>query len=314
MCKISKNYHRYPIFFQKIEQIVNYLVPTIKQSFTNTELFNIFKRNKRFLLFLLEKKIIEIDENIFNLIYEKYDSLYFYPEIQPFLKKDTIKNKLLEIDSDIFSEYEEKRQNGENDSYICQLIRNDSIEDFVSYVNRNNFSLSNTIKPSIFETNPFLIKQENQTLIEYAAFFGSIQIFQYLRFNNVRLKPSLWLYAIHGKNGEIIHLLEENDVKLTDLLCTECYEEAIKCHHNDIANYFKIKYMNDGNDCQKFDYCYRYFNYELFQENAFHNFSSFCFFCKYNYKTLVKLYFKNENEINFIENSKVFNHLFFGFI
>ena len=97
----------------------------------------------------------------------------------------------------------EKRKKGENDSYICKLIQNDSVEDFVSHVTKNNYSLRSKIVPSIYETNSFLIKNSEPSLIEYAVFFGSIKIFQYLRFNNVDLTQSLWIYTIHGNNPEI---------------------------------------------------------------------------------------------------------------
>ena len=60
------------------------------------------------------------------------------------------------------------------------------------------------------------MKNKNTTLIEYSAFYGSIQIFNFLRMNNVELSPSLWLYAIHGNNAELIHLLEENKVEPKD--------------------------------------------------------------------------------------------------
>ena len=30
--------------------------------------------------------------------------------------------------------------------------------------------------------------------------------------NNAELAPSLWLYAIHGRNYDIIHFLEANDI------------------------------------------------------------------------------------------------------
>lgn len=86
--------------------------------------------------------------------------------------------------------FNQKRKIGENDSYLCQIIRQDSIEDFISHVNRLNMSLHIKIKRSAFETNTFLIMND-PTLIEYATFFGSIQILQYLRMNNVELTPSL---------------------------------------------------------------------------------------------------------------------------
>ena len=74
------------------------------------------------------------------------------------------------------------------------------------YINKTNFSVFNEIEPSIFETNPILMN-ENVTLIEYATFYGSIQIVQYLVNNKVELTESLWLYAIHSNNQEMIDFL-----------------------------------------------------------------------------------------------------------
>lgn len=51
---------------------------------------------------------------------------------------------------------------------------------------KTNLSLHLKIKKSVFESNSFLLDIE-PTLIEYAAFFGSIQIFRYLRYNDVAL-------------------------------------------------------------------------------------------------------------------------------
>ena len=146
---------------------------------TNDEIFNQFESNKRLLLFLIKEKIIQFDENICLKIEVKKEkngikySNYFLPEMNKPLKKSEEEN-----DENLmnFYEYEEKRQEGENDSYICSLIRKDSVEEFVSYVNRSHLSLSIEIKPSIFETNSFL-NSHNPILIEYASFFGSIKIF-----------------------------------------------------------------------------------------------------------------------------------------
>ena len=67
------------------------------------------------------------------------------------------------------------------------------------------FNGFNKISSSFYETNSFLLKKKTISLIEYSAFFGSIQIFQFLVFNNVDLNDDLWFYAIHGKNAEIIY-------------------------------------------------------------------------------------------------------------
>ena len=53
------------------------------------------------------------------------------------LEKKSMKNvqqELLYINENIFENYEDKRQEGENDSYIYSLIRYDSIEEFISYI------------------------------------------------------------------------------------------------------------------------------------------------------------------------------------
>ncbi|KAK8842396.1 hypothetical protein M9Y10_025979 [Tritrichomonas musculus] len=294
--KISKNHQRNPDFFNKIEQIIDYLKPSIIEIFSNTEIFNIFKKNKLILLLLFSKKIMTIDSNIFHYFSQSIENIhYFYPEIKPFLKQDAIdfiEKKFSQIDENIFVNFDKKRQIGENDSYICELIRNDSVKEFISYVNRTNLPLSSSIQSSFFETNPFLIKKDSISLIEYAAFFGAIQIFQYLHINKAKLKPDLWLYAIHGKNGEIIHLLEENKIKPSQF--NVCFAEAIKCHHNEIASYIQSTYFNENEKANCED-IYRYFNFEFIQDELNGSFD-FSYLCKYNYITLVKLLLNTKGE------------------
>ena len=73
--KIVNNCHRFPIFFfSKIERILQFFKEDIQKYFTNSEIFNIFKRNKRILLFLIEQQIMVIDEYIVKKITktEKY--------------------------------------------------------------------------------------------------------------------------------------------------------------------------------------------------------------------------------------------------
>lgn len=59
-----------------------------------------------------------------------------------------------QIKKEIPGNSEEMREIGENENYICELIRKDMIEDFITYVNRNKLELDLTIDDSIFETNP----------------------------------------------------------------------------------------------------------------------------------------------------------------
>ena len=280
--KISNNHHRSPDFFKKIGKILVFFSDEMKNYYSNFEIFNIFKSNKRILLLLIDEKIITIDQPIiYTITNDKYKEAnypqYFLPEIKKFNEKD-IKNDLAE-------NFEELRKSGENDNYICELIRNDSIEEFISYITEKKISLEATIEQSIFETNSFLIKNE-PTLIEYTAFYGSYNIFKYLFGNGVKFTPLLWIYATHGEKFDIIHLLEENHISPKDD-CDDCLIECIKCHHNDLENYIIDKFFkNIDSDHNVFLTALKYFNF-AFILKEFINESSFYDLCQYDYFTLV---------------------------
>ena len=186
---ISDHHQRDVYFNKKINQILQHYKDQIKQTLPNDEIIHIFESNKLIVLFLLKNDIITISEDIYKYIVRIIESngnryfYFFYPELEKYKGEEemkSIKEELLAQNPTIFEKFETKRQKGQNDSYICSLNRNDSIEEFISYLNRNNISVSSKIKLSIFETNSFLIENKNTSLIEYSAFFGSIQIFQYL--------------------------------------------------------------------------------------------------------------------------------------
>ena len=288
---IANNHHRSAFFLEKIDRILLHLTDTIKQSFSNFEIFNIFQKNVRILKFLSDNKILRLDKEIFYQISIQSNKdkffQYFYTDLCPFIKEQYY-SKYDYMQS--IENLEEKIKISENDSYICSLIRNDSVKEFITYVNKNSISLTKPIEKSLFETNSFLIKNET-TLIEYAAFFGSIQIFQYLQLNGVNLTPSLWLYAIHGKNAELIHLLESNQVEQVG----DCIKEAIKCYHNDIANYLINSSSNNEDTDQKIlEYGFHYYNYEFFA-NKINNCRVPFYLIKYNYCEIFKLFIEKKN-------------------
>ena len=64
---------------------------------------------------------------------------YFYPEISSFFEKDKYYSFNSNDSEDI---YKEKRQNGESDNYICELIRKDSIDEFITFVNKTNLDIT----------------------------------------------------------------------------------------------------------------------------------------------------------------------------
>ena len=70
--KIEKNYHHQQDFSKLVEQLFVNIKENIKHSFSNYEIFKIFKNNKRILLFLLRNNVILFDD----------------PNIQSILQKD----------------------------------------------------------------------------------------------------------------------------------------------------------------------------------------------------------------------------------
>lgn len=182
---IFNHRHRVSNFINKIERILSEMKEDIQKIFHNYEIFQFFESSKRILYFLFKEGIIIFNQDITNLmilpysIYQETNYLFFLRELKPFISDSSYRNKEKELHKnkeDIFDnieEYNKERERGENTSYISQLIREDSVEEFISYTQKHNLKLSMKINKSAFESNSFLEKKK-PTLIEYAAFFGSI--------------------------------------------------------------------------------------------------------------------------------------------
>ena len=335
--EIGKNHHRNSTFFTKIEKILSHYEEYIKQSFTNEDLLNVFEKNPPILYFLLKKNIITVDDAMIKLLHKEHQQqfiirqypgdnyeldfsqekdkyyakklisndyiYYFYLQVKSKLsenERSTIEEKLLKIDENIFDKFEEKCQIGENDSYISYLIRKDMIIEFIKYISKENISIKSNINSSIFETNP-LLKSRQATLIEYAAFFGSIQIFNYLRMNNAEITPSLWIYAIHGNNAEMIHIIEDYHIEVEDkTFYIKCLKEAIKCHHNNIAHYFENNLIEESIEMSENNfknnpiyYGFHYYNYEFIKYSENYQYLLY-YACLYDHLPIVELLFKNK--------------------
>ena len=283
--KVTKYYHRSKEFFSKLEKILLTFKDDLSHYFTNAELFNICKSNKRIILFLLEEKLItpgNIQIPNLNYKYRNYYQ-YFSPEF----------DKNQNNDNDQFFK---NRKIGENDDYVSQLIREDQVQEFIAYATKYTLKLDKTIEHSIFETNNYLINK-SPTLIEYATFFGSIQILRYLSMNNVNLTPSLWNYAVHSNSPEVIHFLEENEVEPINKDYINLIKESIKCNHNSIANYFIDKFFDFQDKSNDEDYSVlsiKYYNFSFFPEDL----TKVVYFnslCRYQYAYLVDIITSDPN-------------------
>lgn len=255
-----------------------------------SELFNIFKYNKTILLFLLQNIAqISIGPNckellLFHILNSEDKELiqFFYPEIRDLSNsaaeaeqtteteesttfdyskfKDLFAQKVQEFKLEKFIAendqnldfFNERRNEGENEAKVAQLIRNDNLDEFIEYVNSNKIKLNSKIRSdSPFETNTYLFDRE-PILLEYSAFFGSLKIFNHL-IQNIKkdeIKPKILSYSVHGCNYEIIHQLEElfglsKDATKYLPNLKDCFLESIRCHHNEIASYIQSTYLKD---------------------------------------------------------------------
>lgn len=349
LLKISNNHHRGPTFFNKIEQILLVFQKDIKNFYSNSEIFNTFMYNKRILLFLLEQRIMIMDEHIVKKIIRNYLSMnypqYFLPEIKPFMNEKWFpkydperiftENDWVEgITKELPENFYENRKTGENENQICKLIRNDLIEDFIIYIRQNNYSLKSEICSSIYETNYFInyykysrfALNSKINLIEYAAFFGSYQIFKYLHMNGIELTPSLWLFAIHGRDTNIIHLLIENHIEPTILIQREnssngketeiksyknCFLYSINFHHNDIAKYILTNFIKKKGELllETFYWSLGSYNFHFIQNDMI-NENSFVSICNNGYYLFAENLLKYKNiDINAII-TELFNKVF----
>ena len=142
------------------------------------------------------------------------------------------------------------------------------------------------------------MKEKETTLIEYAAFYGSKQIFKYLYKNQVEITPNLYIYAIHGLDEEIIHFLEENESlkqEEKNIKYIKRLKESIKCHHNYISEYIKSNFLNDD-ECIKYSnmYGFHYYNFTPIDEFKITTYEIFNYACKYDYYAIVEHFIKTK--------------------
>ena len=293
---IANNHKRNHFFLSKIKEIIVFFKDKIKQMINIYDILDVFKQNKNIILYLLESEIITA-EDFTNVIDDSISIEYkcfFYPEIKDYVNssdKIAIEQKLSELDSDTLNNFKNIRQFGENHHYICSLIRSDLISDFVFYLTLNDISPTEiSIKPSIFETNSFLIENKNITPIEYASFFGSKKIFQYLKKKGIPIKRSLLKYAIHSGDCRLIRMIEDDltDVQEYEKNNETFFVESVKCHHNEIADYMSYKIDENKRLCLSFEF-HNFYSFSAEEISNIKNEELFYISCKYDYVDLLEI-------------------------
>ena len=119
--------------------------------------------------------------------------------------------------------------------------------------------------------------------------------------NGVKIDETLWQYAVHSNNPELIHILEYNQVEYS-LKYYNPLNESIKCFHNDFAHYFL-----DNKDFKiEDDKISFYHNYEFLRFGSYNDYQELFFIaCEDNYPYLVSILLNKEEfkiDINAVKN------------
>ena len=132
--------------------------------------------------------------------------------------------------------------------------------------------------------------------------------------NGAKLPPSLWIYSIHGKNLDIIHLLEENKIKPENNSYDDVFKEAIKCYHNELADYIQNKFLLNQNIESTFSMGLKYNNYVYINDDFICK-NMFFDLCKYDYYRFVENLIKSEDiDVNLTVNKKIIFYKYIFFI
>lgn len=225
-----------------------------KNTFTSDDyIFNL--TNKFFIYQLYKAGLINIKS-----IYEESSRsneflLYFYPEIKeyypnsPLFKEIDFSDVQQAINSSGYqydaedkqsylNKFIELRSKGKNPDIIALSIRDDDIEQFQQLLYQTNTSINSVIQPSIFERFIFINQNSydiKPSLIEYAAFFGSLKCFKFLYQKQQDLPQTTAIFAVAGGNYEIIHLCEQRQIEFND----ESLMISIRFFHSELTEYLE---------------------------------------------------------------------------
>ncbi|OHT10233.1 hypothetical protein TRFO_20532 [Tritrichomonas foetus] len=180
----------------------------------------------KFISFYLIDYLTEKNPNVLEMMFEIYKSEFpsFFENI------DSLKANNWELHKKLMAI-------GENEDEISKIIREDNIDRFQIISSVNRFDFNSKIQNSVYGKYSYISR--DTSLIEYAAFFGAINIFKFLLLNGAKKTESLAKYAVASGNVEIVRIVEQNGCSFNDTL-----EVAFNFSHSDIFEWILLnKYL-----------------------------------------------------------------------
>lgn len=200
---------------QRSEYLFRYFYPELKQNFPDSPLFKVQKRINYTNYETIKKSVLQ----------------YYH------LSNEASENREdLNSEEAIFKKYIELRSIGHNPDPIATLIRDDDVEKLQKLISQTNMQIDTKLNKTIFESCVFLNnKIDPPSLIEYAAYFGSIKCFKFLYQQLPALPKKISEYAVAGGDYEIIHLCEMKKAEFD----SNCLNLAIRFFRNEILDYLE---------------------------------------------------------------------------
>lgn len=252
-------------------------------SATQMNLFEIFIGNSVISRMLLKNNLVTLNrDDVLKLYFKSHKNkielsdkgiIFIYEFIKQLLTTQEINyiENYFELNKFSPEQLQYNLDLGENENYICELIRNDDIERFITYVTVQNIPFDMDVPFSDFESN-YEIKPGNRfkiKLFEYAIFHGSITILKWLVLQKVHIRfhnsnDNFCDLMVHSGKSEMVYFLEDyrkdinsktgNEDNYISLEGGDFYKAAVQARCYLIADYVVNNYevlsylINDLND------------------------------------------------------------------
>ena len=145
---------------------------------------------------------------------------------------------------------------GVNSFQMLVFLRNDNIEKFSQFAKSPQFKHDDKVFSSVYERCTFI--NERPKLIEYAAFFGSVECFKFLLSLGAEKTPGIMRYAVCSGNTEIISTCDDPKCTLLGALSL-----SIEYHHPIISEWLIETKKQPCYDPIVIQNCLRFCNFRM---------------------------------------------------
>ena len=178
------------------------------------------------------------------------------------------------------------------------FIKEDDIDSFQDFVtNQYEYDMDSIHNLETNQPPHFVAWDTKISLLNLAAFYGSIQIFKYLFMNNCKTSPDTFAYAISSGVMEIIHICEQKSLPLRNSL-----KVSVQFHQKEITEWIILNYGFE--EVSLWD-CINYHNYEAFfyycmniknhHESSFNGRTPLSLACEKGHLCVVKYLIEKQN-------------------